>query len=114
MNVEPDTGSIWANSPLPIVWLPGANQKVALRSKLKFSLSPAGTVTAPAGADAGPSRTEGLPQTLAGGDDGAEAGTEVSGVNGAGAEEGELEGAGECLPLAPPLGSLATPEATTC
>ena len=51
---------------------------------------------------------------MAGGDDGAEAGTEVSGVNGAGAEEGDLEAGAECLRPAAPLGSLATPEATTC
>jgi hypothetical protein len=72
MNVEPETGSIWANSPAPSVCVPEANQKVAVRSKLKFSLSPAGTVIAPLGAVLGPYRTEWLSQTLAGGAAGAD------------------------------------------
>src|SRR5881398_3729106 len=72
MNVEPETGSICANSPAPSVWVPEANQKVAFRSKLKCSLSPAGTVIAPLGAILGPYRTRWLSQTLAGGVAGAD------------------------------------------
>ncbi|HEV8219376.1 MAG TPA: hypothetical protein VGQ05_03820 [Streptosporangiaceae bacterium] len=66
MKVSPARGWIWANSPLPSVWIPGANQYVVfgLRSKLasKSESSPAGTVTAPAGGVDGPFSSAELPQ----------------------------------------------------
>src|SRR4051794_34162768 len=59
---------IWPNGSSARVCTPGANQKVApVRRKSKPLLSPAGTVTAPAGGALGPSSKSELPQTWAGG-----------------------------------------------
>jgi hypothetical protein len=92
MKVSPARGWIWANSPLPSVCTPGANQYVVfgLRSKLasKSESFPAGTVTAPAGGEDGPFSIAELPQIWAGGLSGAEPG------GGGGTGEGVLVGVG--------------------
>src|SRR2546427_110158 len=77
VNVSPCWGWICENSLVPSVCTPGANQYVVfgLRDEsAKLALFPAGTVTAPAGAEDGPFSIEELPQICAGGSSGAEPG----------------------------------------
>ena len=68
MKVVPAAGSIWLYWPPPRVCVPGANQNVLPGwFQLTPESSPAATVTAPAGALAGPPpRTDGWPQTRVG------------------------------------------------
>ena len=109
MNVSPCWGWICENSPVPSVCVPGANQYVVfgLRDEsAKSALLPAGTVTAPAGAEDGPFSIAELPQICAGGSPGAEpgggggVGEDVPvgvgpGVVGAGVGVAEFVGAGD-------------------
>jgi hypothetical protein len=109
MNVSPCWGWICENSPVPSVCTPGANQYVVLGLRVesaKPALLPAGTVTAPAGAEDGPFSRAELPQIWAGGLPGAVpgggggAGEDVlvgvgSGVDGAGVGGAGLVGAAD-------------------
>ncbi|MDQ1418719.1 MAG: hypothetical protein QOJ52_681, partial [Acidimicrobiaceae bacterium] len=64
-------GMIWEYWPDPRVWVPGANQNVTPgRFQLTALLSPAATMTEPAGALDGPVNSDASPHTDTGGDAG--------------------------------------------